>query len=72
MVGLIVRLLLDPYVDHRALVIIYVPAVLAAAYGAWLARRVPPADLGQAPGWPDGPGWALASHRLMRLRDARR
>ena len=31
MVGLIVRLLLDPYVDHRALVIIYVPAVLAAA-----------------------------------------
>ncbi|RYG00456.1 MAG: DUF4118 domain-containing protein, partial [Caulobacteraceae bacterium] len=31
MVGLIVRLLLDPYLDHRALVIIYVPAVLAAA-----------------------------------------
>ena len=31
MVGLIVRLLLAPYVDHRTLAIIYVPAVLAAA-----------------------------------------
>ncbi|MEO8085073.1 MAG: AIR synthase-related protein [Ardenticatenales bacterium] len=32
-------------------------AVLAAAGGAWLARRVPPADLVQAHGWPDGTGW---------------
>ncbi len=31
MVGLVVRLLLDPYVDQHPLVIIYVPAVLAAA-----------------------------------------
>jgi two-component system sensor kinase FixL len=31
MIGLIVRLALAPYVDHRALVILYVPAVLAAA-----------------------------------------
>ena len=29
--GLIARLFLDPYVDHRTLLILYVPAVLAAA-----------------------------------------
>ena len=36
-------------------------AVLAAACGAWLGRRVPPADLVQAAGWPDGPGWDVAA-----------
>ena len=46
MVGLIVRLLLDPYVDHRALVIIYVPAVLAASQYNW--KR------------PVGCGWPMA------------
>ena len=37
-------------------------------------RRLAGAPLGAllASARPDGPGWALASHRLMRLRDARR
>lgn len=36
-------------------------AVLAAAFGAWLARRLPAADLVQAAGWPGGQGWDVAA-----------
>lgn len=36
-------------------------AVLAAAFGGWLARRLPAADLVQAAGWPGGQGWDVAA-----------